>query len=75
MRRKDRLPRNRELTSADMITVAATSIIDHLKKLPTADERLGTVDDIAQIAGFLAEEGSRWLNGETISATGGELML
>ncbi len=58
-----------------MITVAAATISDYLKTLPTAEKRLGTLDDIAQIAGFLAEEGSRWLNGETVSATGGELML
>lgn len=50
-------------------------MLDYVKSLPTAEKRLGTVDDIAQIAAFLAEEGSRWVNGSTISATGGELML
>ena len=49
--------------------------IEHLKTLPTAEKRLGRVDDVAQIAGFLAAEGSRWLNGANLSATGGEVML
>ena len=58
-----------------MITATTADFQDYLKTLPTAEKRLGTVDDIAQIAGFLAEEGSRWLNGEVVSATGGEKML
>lgn len=45
-----------------------------LKDVATAEKRLGTVDDIAQIAAFLAEDGSRWINGEHISATGGAYM-
>ena len=53
----------------------SADMLDYVKSLPTAGKRLGTVDDMAQIAGFLAEEGSRWINGSTISATGGELML
>ena len=57
---------------APLVDAAA---IEHLKTLPTAEKRMGKVDDIAQIAGFLAEEGSRWLNGVTLSATGGEVML
>jgi len=48
---------------------------DHLAGLAMAEKRLGTPDDIAQICGFLAEEGSRWVNGHTISATGGMDML
>lgn len=38
------------------------------------ENRPGTVDDIAQIVGFLAEEGSRWLTGQCLSASGGLTM-
>ena len=45
--------------------------LDYYASLATAEKRIGRPDDIAQICGFLAEEGSRWINGDTISATGG----
>ncbi|KAL8707046.1 MAG: hypothetical protein Q9225_007855 [Loekoesia sp. 1 TL-2023] len=39
-----------------------------------AENRLGTTDDIAQVVGFLAEESSRWITAQTISASGGWAM-
>ncbi|MCJ1468009.1 hypothetical protein MMC07_006635 [Pseudocyphellaria aurata] len=36
--------------------------------------RSGNLDDIAQIAAFLAEDGSRWITGQSIAATGGFYM-
>jgi NAD(P)-dependent dehydrogenase (short-subunit alcohol dehydrogenase family) len=36
--------------------------------------RSGTPDDIAQIAAFLASEGSRWVTGSTVSASGGRIL-
>jgi 3-oxoacyl-[acyl-carrier protein] reductase len=47
---------------------------EQLKSYPTVEKRLGTVDEIAHVVAFLAEEGSRWINGDTISATGGAVM-
>lgn len=41
-----------------------------MKETPAA-ARIGTVDDIAQIVGFLSEEGSRWSTGSTVNANGG----
>jgi 3-oxoacyl-[acyl-carrier protein] reductase len=46
-----------------------------LSSLAVTEKRLGTPDDVAQVCGFLAEEGSRWVNGDTISVTGGADML
>ena len=36
-----------------------------------ARNRLGTVDDITQVVGWLAGEESRWFTGQVISASGG----
>lgn len=36
--------------------------------------RLGQVDDVADIVGFLASEKSRWITGQFIDATGGALL-
>ena len=46
-----------------------------MASLAMSEKRLGQPDDIAQVCGFLAEESSRWVNGDTISATGGMDML
>ena len=62
-------------TDTDMMSGSTDS--DYRKwaeSLPTSEKRLGTTDDMAQIAGWLAAEESRWINGDTISATGGSWM-
>ncbi|RFU78893.1 hypothetical protein TARUN_3332 [Trichoderma arundinaceum] len=41
-------------------------------QVTAAAPRSGTPDDIAQIAAFIASEGSRWVTGSTISASGGK---
>ena len=46
-------------------------IVEMQKKLTPIENRLGTTDDIAQIVAFLAEENSRWITGQAISASGG----
>ncbi|TRM58938.1 hypothetical protein BD626DRAFT_177782 [Schizophyllum amplum] len=38
------------------------------------EKRFGRADDIAQIVGWLAQESSRWITGQTLSATGGHAM-
>ena len=37
----------------------------------SAGARLGEIDDIAQVVAWLASEGSRWVNGQTLNANGG----
>lgn len=47
---------------------------DQLKQ--TAVERgVGTVDDVARIVAWLCGEEAKWVSGQTISASGGFLML
>ena len=49
--------------------------IVHMQKSQTpVEHRLGRVDDVAQIVAFLAEEGSRWVSGQVIQASGGMTM-
>ncbi|KAF9875884.1 short chain dehydrogenase [Colletotrichum karsti] len=43
----------------------------HLVSEVTAAPRLGQVEDIAYIVGFLASEEGRWVNGAAVSANGG----
>ncbi|KAK8163024.1 hypothetical protein IWX90DRAFT_260536 [Phyllosticta citrichinensis] len=58
----------------DMMNRAPASTIEHLKAT-TPIGRLGRPDDIAGIVGFLAEESSRWVTGQTIAAGGGLHMI
>lgn len=46
-----------------------------LQLLPSAEKRLGTVEDVAPVAAFLASDGARWVNGATISCNGGSLFM
>lgn len=39
--------------------------------MTTAEPRLGTMDDIADVVTFIASDASRWINGDTISCNGG----
>lgn len=48
--------------------------IDAQKAITPMENRSGSIDDVAQIVGFLAEEQSRWITGQFISATGGSYM-
>jgi NAD(P)-dependent dehydrogenase (short-subunit alcohol dehydrogenase family) len=52
----------------DLAAVAEWTI--RVKQTPAAP-RIATVDDIAQIVGFLTEERSRWTTGSTVNANGG----
>jgi NAD(P)-dependent dehydrogenase (short-subunit alcohol dehydrogenase family) len=44
---------------------------DWFVSMTRAEERAGTVDDIAGVALFLASEKSRWITGQWISVSGG----
>ncbi|KAM0451967.1 hypothetical protein ACHAPV_009783 [Trichoderma viride] len=61
--------------ATDALEGVPQPFLDHLASLAMAEKRLGRPDDVAQICAFLAEEGSRWVNGDTISASGGMDML
>lgn len=45
-----------------------------MKKAATAEKRLGKPEEIASVVAFIAEDEIRWINGDTINATGGAAM-
>jgi 3-oxoacyl-[acyl-carrier protein] reductase len=55
----------------DLLDGIPKEIVEMQKANTPVEKRLGTVDDIAQIVAFLAEERSRWISGQVISASGG----
>ena len=57
-----------------MQTDAMMQIRDNYAKL-TPFGRTGTPDDVAQIVAFLASEGSRWITGCTLTASGGRVVF
>lgn len=57
-----------------MLEGIPADIVEMQRKTTPMENRLGTTDDIAQIVAFLAEENSRWITGQCISASGGYSM-
>lgn len=47
---------------------------EYINRTPAAP-RVATVDDIAQIAAFLCEDGARWITGSTTCGNGGAVMV
>jgi 3-oxoacyl-[acyl-carrier protein] reductase len=62
-------------TESEMLDEVPKEIVDVQLKTTAVQHRVGTVDDIARIVAFLASEDGRWVSGQTISASGGFLML
>lgn len=58
----------------DMLSGIPKEIVEYQRKNTPLENRLGSTDDIAQVVAFLAEEGSRWVTGQSISASGGNYM-
>ncbi|KAF5588310.1 hypothetical protein FPANT_6665 [Fusarium pseudoanthophilum] len=56
---------------SDLLDNIPKEIIDMQKKQTAAGNRLGEVDDVAQIVAWLASEESRWITGQAVSASGG----
>ncbi|KAI5889412.1 NAD(P)-binding protein [Schizophyllum commune H4-8] len=59
---------------SDMLDKVPAELKNYQKAHTPMERRFGTGDDIAQIVAWLAEESSRWITGQTISATGGYAM-
>ena len=58
----------------DVLQGIPKEVVENQMKNTPMENRLGTTDDVAQIVGWLAEEGSRWVTGQAISASGGNMM-
>ncbi|KJZ75457.1 hypothetical protein HIM_05153 [Hirsutella minnesotensis 3608] len=56
---------------SDMLDNIPKEIVAMQKKQTLMQNRIGSTDDIAQIAAWLASEESRWVTGQAISASGG----
>lgn len=56
---------------SDMLDHIPKYIIERQKSMTLVENRVGTVDDCAQIVAWLASEDSRWVTGQAISASGG----
>ena len=50
-------------------------IIEQFKMKQTAEHRFGTPEEVAMIVGFLASDESRWINGASVPANGGSLIV
>ena len=58
----------------DILEDVSAALVKQQKESTPMEQRLGTVDDIAQVVAFLAEEGSRWITGQVVNASGGYSM-
>ena len=59
----------------EMIEKIPKEIVDMQKRDTPMENRLATVEEIAVIVAWIAEEQSRWITGQTISASGGWSMM
>lgn len=62
-------------TESEMLDNVPKDIVRGQLKLTAVEHRVGTTDDIARIVAWLASEDAKWVSGQTISASGGFLML
>ncbi|EPY51577.1 3-ketoacyl-acyl carrier protein reductase [Schizosaccharomyces cryophilus OY26] len=58
----------------DMFKGVPDEIIQFAKKMTPFENRIGLPSDIAEVAAFVAEDRSRWITGQVISASGGWAM-
>ncbi|KAI8651352.1 hypothetical protein NCS55_01379400 [Fusarium keratoplasticum] len=59
---------------SEMLDNIPQDIVAMQKAQTPAGNRLGSVDDVAQIVAWLASEESRWVTGQCLSASGGWVM-
>jgi 3-oxoacyl-[acyl-carrier protein] reductase len=62
-------------TESEMLNDVPRDIVETQLKTTAVQHRVGTVDDIARIVAWLASEDGKWVSGQTISASGGFLMI
>jgi 3-oxoacyl-[acyl-carrier protein] reductase len=62
-------------TESDMLEDVPKDLVQAMLKLTAVKRRVGTADDIARIVAFLCGEDSKWVSGQTISASGGFMMI
>ena len=60
-----------ETESAAALFAQNPAIKEMMAQKPTAEKRIGSTKDVANIVSFLAGEESRWINGCSVPADGG----
>ena len=60
---------------SEMLADVPGEIVEGQMKQTAVEQRMGTVDDVARIVAWLCGEDAKWVSGQTISASGGFLML
>ncbi|TRM70109.1 hypothetical protein BD626DRAFT_563795 [Schizophyllum amplum] len=60
---------------SDMFDSIPVEFVEAQKQRTAMQNRVGTTGDVAPIVAWLAQENSRWVTGQTLSATGGCEML
>jgi len=61
-------------TQSDMMDQLSDTLLQKLKSSTPMQNRLATGEDVAFVVGWLASEESRWITGQSISASGGLAM-
>ena len=59
---------------SEMLANIPKDIVEGQKQATPIENRLGTVEEVAAVVGWLAGNESRWVTGQTISASGGWAM-
>ena len=62
-------------TESEMLDAIPEDIVEMQKKWTPVEQRVARPGDIAQVVAWLAEEQSRWISGQAISASGGYMPL
>jgi 3-oxoacyl-[acyl-carrier protein] reductase len=60
---------------SEMLADVPREIVEGQLKQTAVEQRIGSVDDVARIVAWLCGEDAKWVSGQTISASGGFLML
>ena len=63
------------IVESELLLKAGQDFINEKAALTPVQQRVGKPDDVAQVVAWLAGERSRWISGQTISASGGFMMV
>ena len=71
-------PKGRTINTVDpgpvvteLFDLLPKDFVEKQKAMTPLENRIGTIDDVSQVVGFLAEDGGRWVTGQSISVSGG----
>lgn len=56
---------------SEMLDKIPKDLVERQRRDTPVENRIGTVEEVASVVGWLAGEESRWITGQTISASGG----